>query len=137
MSFSQALAAQAPWLTVWFYWLAIGVFALPLALLIWPQTRLAALASVAGNIFNAITVPWMYASLGYIKLLGLPHVIVWTPLAWFLWRLIKQPDMPLWPRRIMVVVLATLLGSLAFDYVDVARYLLGERTPMAGTVATP
>lgn len=136
MTFSEALAAQPAWLTIWFYWLAIGVFILPLALLIWRQTRVAAVSAVASNVFNAITVPWMYGTMGYVKLLGLPHIIVWTPLAWYLYSLIRRADMPVWPRRIMIVVLATLIGSLAFDYVDVARYLLGEQTPMAGTVVS-
>jgi hypothetical protein len=133
MTLSEALGAQPAWLTVWFYWLAFAVFALPLALLIWRQTRLAAVLSIAGNIFNAITVPWMYAQLGYVKLLGLPHIIAWVPLVWYLYRLIKQPDMPAGPRWIMIVVLVTLLGSLAFDVTDVIRYALGERTPMPGT----
>jgi hypothetical protein len=39
--------------------------------------------------------------------------------------------MPRWPRRIIAVVLATIAVSLAFDYVDALRYLLGERTPLA------
>ena len=30
-----------------------------------------------------------------------------------------------------MVVLATILISLAFDYTDVLRYLIGERTPLA------
>jgi hypothetical protein len=134
MTFSEALGAQALWLTVWFYWLAVAVFILPLSLFIWRETRVAALATVAANVFNAITVPWMYGQMGYVKLLGLPHIIVWTPLAWYLWRLIKRADIAVLPRKVMMVVLATLLVSLAFDFVDVARYVLGERMPMAGTL---
>jgi len=38
--------------------------------------------------------------------------------------------MPAWPRRIMMVVLATILISLAFDYTDVIRYFLGETAPI-------
>ncbi len=134
MTFSEALGAQAAWLSVWFYWLAIAVFILPLALFIWRETRAAAAATVASNLFNAIAVPWMYSQMGYVKLLGLPHILVWTPLAWYLWRLINQANMPVWPRRILMVVLATLLGSLAFDTVDMVRYVLGERMPMVGTL---
>jgi hypothetical protein len=133
MTFFEALGAQPAWLKVWFYWLAFAVFLLPEVLLVWRQTRVAAVVSIAGNLFNAIAVPWMYGQLGYVKLLGLPHIIVWTPLAWYLYHLVKREDMPAWPRRIMLVVLLTLIGSLVFDYADVARYVLGERAAMAGT----
>jgi integral membrane sensor domain MASE1 len=69
--------------------------------------------------------------MGYVKLLGLPHIFVWTPLAIYFVTLLRRPDVPVWPRRVIVVALGTILISLAFDYTDVARYLLGERTPLA------
>ena len=42
--------------------------------------------------------------------------------------------MPVWPRRILSLVILTILVSLAFDYVDVIRYLLGERAPLVEAV---
>ena len=38
--------------------------------------------------------------------------------------------MPIAARWIIRVILVTLLISLAFDVVDVLRYILGERTPL-------
>ena len=35
--------------------------------------------------------------------------------------------MPDWSRRVLWAVLAVFVVSLAFDYVDVVRYVLGER----------
>lgn len=90
-----------------------------------------AIVAIAAGIVGAFSVSWMYDRMGYVKLLGLPHIILWTPFAVYLIRQIRRPDMPNWPRWIMTVVLATILVSLAFDYTDVARYLLGERTPLA------
>jgi hypothetical protein len=67
--------------------------------------------------------------MGYVKLLGLPHVLIWTPLVFFLLAQARKADMPVWPRRVIWVIVGTIVVSLVFDYVDVARYLLGARTP--------
>jgi hypothetical protein len=134
MTMQEAIAQQAPWLTYWLYWLTFGGFVLPLALLFWRQSRIAGIAAIAAVVAAAAGVSWLYGQMGYVKLLGLPHTIFWTPFAIYLYTQIKRPDMPAWPRRIMMVSLATIMVSLAFDYVDVVRYLLGERTPFPGTV---
>ena len=73
----------------------------------------------------------MFNQLGYVKLLGLPHLLFWGPLLVYLWRQVKRPDMPVWPRRIIYVVMTVIAISLAFDTVDVLRYLLGERGSFA------
>jgi hypothetical protein len=105
---------------------------LPLALLIWKQTRITSVITIAASILAGLGVSWLYGKLGFVKLLGLPHIILWTPLAYYLFKQIKRRDMPMWPRRIMMAVLTVFLVSLVFDYVDVARYVFGER---AGTPA--
>jgi len=127
----EAIAQQPMWLGIWLNWLFFGAFILPLALLIWRQSRLVAVLTVGVGVLAGAAVYFLYEQLGYVKLLGLPHVILWTPLAYYLFQQIKRPDMPDWPRRIIWVVLITILISLAFDYVDVIRYLLGNRTPLA------
>ena len=131
MTMEEAIAQQPMWIGVWLNWLFFGAFILPLALLIWRQSRLVAVITIAAGILGALSVYWLYERFGYVKLLGLPHVILWTPLALYLFRQIKRPEMPNWPRRIMWVILITILVSLAFDYVDVIRYILGNRTPLA------
>ena len=103
----------------------------PLSLLIWKQSRLAAVIIIAASLLAGVGVFRIFGALGYVKLLGLPHIIVWTPLVWFLFLQIRRDDMPVWPRRIMLVVLAVFMVSLMFDYVDVLRYVLGERTAMS------
>ncbi|MGJ8616764.1 MAG: hypothetical protein ACSHWS_07960 [Sulfitobacter sp.] len=131
MTMEEAIALQPAWVGIWLNWLFFGAFILPVALLIWRQSRLAAVLTVGVGVLAGAAVYFLYEQLGYVKLLGLPHVILWTPLAYYLFQQIKRPDMPDWPRRIIWVVLITLLISLAFDYVDVIRYLLGNRTPLA------
>ena len=125
MTLSEAITHQPLWIQYWLYVLVFCIIVLPLTLLIWKQSRLAASITIAAALLAGFGVSWVYDQLGYVKLLGLPHVIVWTPLVWYLFRQIKREDMPVWPRRIMMVVLAVLLISLAFDYVDVVRYIMG------------
>lgn len=133
MSFADALALQPTWVGLWLNCLLFGAFILPLALLIWRPTRMAALLTLAAGIIAGISINWMYSRLGYVKLLGLPHIILWGPLVVYLITRMRREDIPKWPWRILFMIVATLLVSLAFDVVDVARYALGERTPMAGT----
>lgn len=130
MTFEEAIAAQPAWIGIWLNVLLVGAFILPLALLIWRQSRLAGILVVAASVVGGVATTWLFEQMGYVKLLGLPHILVWTPAAIYLFALIRREDMPLWPRRIMIVVLATITISLIFDYTDVARYALGERAPL-------
>ena len=131
MTFEEAIATQPLWVQIWLNWMLIGAFALPLALLIWRQARVVAVLCLAAGVAGGLTIGWMYEQMGYVKLLGLPHIVVWTPLAIYLFSRIRMEEMPVWPKRIMMVILATITVSLAFDYTDVIRYALGERTPLA------
>jgi hypothetical protein len=131
MTLDQAIALQPKWVGYWLDWLLFGAFVLPIALLIWRQSRIAAVATIVTSAAGAFGVQWLYSHLGYVKLLGLPHIVLWTPLAYYLFVQVRRGDMPPWPRRIMMVVLATIMISLAFDYADIVRYALGERTPLA------
>lgn len=129
MTLEEAIATQPQWVQIWLNVLFFGGFILPLALLIWKPSRVAGALTVAVSLAAAGGVYWIYGQLGYVRLLGLPHVLLWTPLVIWLWRQRKRPDMPAWPRRILLAVCAVLAVSLAFDYTDTARYLLGERQP--------
>lgn len=131
MSFEEAITLQPQWVQYWLNWLLFGGFVLPLALLIWRQSRITAVVAVVATLASGLTIGWLYEQMGYVKLLGLPHIIVWTPLAIYLVMQIRREHMPVWPKRIMSVVLATIIISLAFDYTDAIRYFLGERMPVA------
>ena len=134
MTLNEAIALQPTWVWLWVNWLFFGAFILPIALLIWRQSRLAGVVAVAASVLAGFGVFWLYGQMGYVKLLGLPHIVIWTPLAIWLLAQMRRADMPVWPKRIMAVVLATLLISLVFDYVDAARYFMGERAPLVAVV---
>ena len=131
MTLTEAIAAQPSWISWWLNIMLVGIFIVPLALLIWRSTRILAIALLIAGVLSAVAVGYIYNNFGYIKLLGVPHIILYTPLVLFMFRSIKSDDVPVWPRRLMMVALATILISLAFDYTDAIRYILGERTPLA------
>ncbi len=82
----------------------------------------------------ALTMPTMlflFAQLGYVRLLGAVHVVFWSPFVIYLWRRrnswrVKETLSGKW----IVVLFITMIASLAFDYADVIRYALGERDPV-------
>ena len=80
MTLSQAIAQQPQWVQYWLYVLIFGIVVLPLSLLIWKQTRLTAIITIAASVLAGLGVSWLFDRLGYVKLLGLPHIILWTPL---------------------------------------------------------
>jgi hypothetical protein len=138
MTFKEAVATHAPaWVGIWLNILLLGAIVLPLSLFIWKQTRLVALAALIAGIAGIVGVMTMYGQMGYVRLLGLPHIIMWTPLAFFLVHKLRSPDVTPVPRVIMGVVLATIAVSLAFDVLDVVRYISGDRTPLAMASTLP
>ena len=129
MTMQEAIDLQPLWVRLWLNWMLFGAFALPLALLIWRQSRIAGIATLISDVAAGFGTGWLYSQMGYVKLLGLPHILFWTPVAIYLFLQLRRADLPKWPRWIMTVVLATIVVSLAFDYTDALRYVLGERTP--------
>ncbi|MCR8722827.1 hypothetical protein [Frigidibacter sp. ROC022] len=133
MTLFETIARGPVWVMVWLNWMLVGVVLLPALLLIWRPSRRAGLLTLLGAVAGGAAVTLMYQRMGYVRLLGLPHLVFWTPLAAYLFARLRRPGLPKLPRRIMAVTLATILISLAFDYADVLRYLLGERGPMVPT----
>lgn len=130
MSLSDAIATQALWIQIWVGWLAIFTYVTIGALLVQRATwRYAAVAIVATAV-NFLFMRWLYGQVGYVRLLGLPHVIVWTPLALYFGSALMRQAITGWVRPVVIVFVISISASLAFDYVDVARWLLGERASM-------
>ena len=130
----EAIALQPAWIGMWLRVLLLCAFILPVSLVIWKQTRLAGIVTPVASFASAFFTGMLYNQVGYVKLLGLPHIVFWTPLIFFLFTVWRKPDLPKIPKVILSVVMGAILISLAFDYVDLLRYLLGDRTPLEGTV---
>lgn len=116
--------------TVWLYWMSFAIAITPLVLVFSKATRLDAVIVFLANLAMFVGMSWVYDQMGYVRLLGIVHVVLWTPLLIYLVRRARTGEMPLPCRLVMWMFAATLAISLVFDYTDVARYLLGERASM-------
>jgi hypothetical protein len=130
MSFEDAIAQQPQWVQIWVMVMTVVVIGAFLILLFSKATRRDSLAILIAMVPIMLMMQWLYDTLGYTRLLGLAHVIFWTPLAVYLWWRLSDLRINAPFRQVIWVLLATIIVSLAFDYVDVARYLLGERAPL-------
>ncbi len=121
--FTHHLLQQPMWVQVWVAWMGL-VNTASLVFLRRTEARVI-LGVFAGNFvfMNAL-----FMLNGFNRLLGLSHVIFWTPLVVYLvrrlWKLEQASAFGVWVR-----VLALTNGlSLVIDYVDVVRYLMGDRS---------
>jgi hypothetical protein len=131
MSFFDAAMVQPLWVKIWLLWLMPVLVLAPLILLVSRSTRRAGLFTIIAHIPVFIIVPEMYDQMGYVRLLGLPHLIFWIPLVIYLiLRVYRGTPIETPYRQVLYVLIGTLLICLAFDAQDVVRYLLGETDPL-------
>jgi hypothetical protein len=123
-AFNADIAAQSRWIQIWLNVL-VGVLALSVP---FSFVRVEARWTLLGLVLGVAGVVFLYSQFGYSRILGLGHVIAWTPLVIYLlarrrqWRVAQT-----WSGKWIVAAVAVLLVSLAFDYVDVIRWVLGAR----------
>ena len=116
--------------TVWLYWMSFAIIVTPTVLVFSKATRLDAVIVFLTNLAMFVGMAWIYEQMGYVRLMGIVHVILWTPLFIYLFLRAKNGEMPLLCRLIIWMFVGTLAVSLVFDYTDAVRYLLGERESM-------
>ncbi len=122
MSFEEHIAAGPLWVQIW-----VGIMTvvnLSAIVFVWKDVRprwvLAALLP------NAIFMQYLFSVFGYTRILGLSHVIFWTPLLIYLYRSRRPDDRQSWTGRYLYTVMIVNGISLLFDYSDVIRHLLGD-----------
>lgn len=127
MPFEQAAALLPLWVQYWINFIVLVPAISVVIFLFNSQTRRDALivfllvgAGMAGTLL-------LYMQFGMVRLLGLGHVIFWTAAAVYLWRRLRTNPPPKLFKVVMWVLLATLVAALVFDYLDVIRWILGER----------
>ncbi len=106
----------------------VGTF---ISLLLFRHTRLDALIILVTNIAVFFSMTWLFQKLGYVRLLGIIHVIFWIPLAIYLFKRLQNRLITAPIRQIIWLFLAMMAVSLVFDIADVARYVAGERESLA------
>ena len=118
----------------WPWWLWVGLLGLvnmvaPLFFLGSVEAKVVLAATFAGAWIQLLIV----GRLGFVRLLGLGHIVAWVPmLLWLVPRLANLGGGTPFGRWLLAVVVVD-LASLAIDFVDVGRYLAGDRRPVPGT----
>jgi len=88
--------------------------------------RKESLAIVVSFMAAGMIMEWMYAKLGYVRLLGLAHLIAWTPVYAYILSRRKQLGMSGWYGKYIYFYLIIAGISLLVDALDVVRYLMGD-----------
>ncbi len=130
MSFEDAIATQPLWIQIWLNWMGLAIIGTFIVLLFSKTTRRDALIILATSIVVFVAMMWLYQQVGFVRLLGLVHVIVWTPLVYYFWKRLENPSITRPFRQAIWIFMATIIVSLMFDYVDVVRYILGEKASL-------
>lgn len=71
----------------------------------------------------------MFARLGFVRLLGLGHIVAWLPMVIWLWARLPPTGAAGALGKWMVLVIAIDALSLVIDFADVVRYVAGDRQP--------
>ena len=126
-----ALATEPLWLQAWVMLLVIThVTALLFVVRRRPEGGLAIrpepVAIVLSFLAAGVAMSWLYQQVGYVRLLGLPHLVFWGPV--WAWVLHRRHDLGArTPFAIYVRAYLLVAGtSLVIDLVDVIRYLAGD-----------
>jgi hypothetical protein len=118
----------------WPWWIWLGILGVvngvaPLFFL----GSLEARVVLASMLVAAVVQLLIVSRLGFVRLLGIGHILAWVPmLLWLVPRLTNLgtgTPFGLWLFAVVIIDLA----SLAIDFVDVARYLAGDRLAAPGT----
>ena len=79
---------------------------------------------LALNLGSFLLMSYMYKRFSYSRILGLPHVLFWTPLVFIIWQQMKLVSASsvygVWLRFVFI----TNSISLVFDYLDVTRFCI-------------
>jgi len=124
IQFSKAvLRMPKPWVA----WLAL-LMTVNMVVPIFFIETLEAQVVLATLLASAVLMMFIFAQKGFVRLLGLGHVL-WIPLLLWLSGRIDFTDTPTGLDRCLMTLMALNGLSLIIDVVDVIRYAKGERTP--------
>ncbi len=109
------------WFLVWCAWLGVVNMAAVLFLRHKPARWV-----LAALICNLVFMSTLAEINGYNGLLGISHVIFWTPLLVYLYRLRATVERASWVTHWFVALFVSNAVSLVMDSVEVVRYFTGD-----------
>lgn len=127
---NEAIFSEPMWLQAWVMLLVIAnLGAIPFAFSkvegAW-KLRKECLAIVVSFVIAAILMDWIYNTYGYVRLLGMAHLVAWTPA--FVYVLMQRKKLGLSTAfgKYVHFYLVVAGLSLLIDLLDVIRYLAGD-----------
>ena len=127
---SEAMATEPGWLRAWVMVLVVTNLAAVAFVVKRTDGRFGVrpepIAILVSFFAAALFMDWLYAEVGYVRLLGLAHLLFWGPV--WCWVLLRRSIIGhasafgLYVHAYLVVAGA----SLAIDAIDVVRYLVGD-----------
>lgn len=120
LQFFQTLFSQSTPIVLWVSLLVIG----NMSSVLFVKDKIEARWILGLFIGNAFFMGLLHFYFGYVKILGLSHVLVWTPLIVYLWKRRENfEDGSFYKKWIYFIMIINSL-SLILDYADVVRYFL-------------
>lgn len=123
--FITALRTLPPVWQIWVLLLFVVNAVAPLAFLGTIEAKVAIVAVMLGGAIMMV----LFRYLGFVRLMGLGHIIPWTPLVIWLWTRLPPTGAAGAFGKWMILVIVVNSLSLVVDYVDVVRYIAGDRKP--------
>jgi hypothetical protein len=127
---NEALATEPSWLQLWVLVLVVtnlaGIFfVIGKAENGW-KVRAEPIGILISFFVAAVIMNWMYGEFGYVRLLGLAHLIAWLPVyAWIVTRRGGIGSQSVFGKYIHLYLVVAGV-SLIVDLIDVIRYLIGD-----------
>ena len=127
---NEAIAAQSGWLQGWVMVLVVThVLALAFIARRTPEgwrIRFESLAIFVSFVAAGVFMTWLYTQVGYVRLLGVAHLVFWTPV--YVWVLLHRRTLQsegLFGKYVLLYLVVAGI-SLVIDLIDLIRYLLGD-----------
>ena len=91
------------------------------------RVRFESVAILVSFFAAAVFMSWLYTRVGYVRLLGVAHLVFWTPA--YVWVLSRRRAIGVEGLygKYLLIYLGVAGTSLVIDVIDLVRYLLGER----------
>ena len=129
-AFNADILLLPNWVQIWMNILGPVVIGSGLVLLFNAQTRLIGIFTLLGMVLSVVTMLLIHGQLGMVKLLGIGHVLFWTPVVVLIWRKLKTINPPVFFKAVLWILMLTMAAALVFDYYDVISWIFGNRAPV-------
>ncbi len=122
MALMSRIFEEPAWLVAW-----VTVLMVMNTLSVTFLARVEARWTLAAWLVNIPIMGFLFDTYGYQRILGLSHILVWTPLLIYLWLRRSLWNLSRLSGKWIAGLFAVDLTSLVIDYIDLGRYLMGER----------